>query len=90
LAIFDKIEASYSFPPGQQTEVSRVIKNRRALMHFEMGKLYAARQNHAEAANAFAAALTLRPTLKTRIAIWLLRFAPTVMGAICSRRVEQR
>jgi hypothetical protein len=89
LAIFDKIEASYSFPPDQQTEVGRVIKNRRALLHFEMGKLYAARRNHAEAASAFATAHTLSPTLKTRIAVWLIRFAPKSMGAICSRRLEQ-
>jgi glycosyltransferase involved in cell wall biosynthesis len=89
LAIFDKIEQSYHLSEDARAEVGNVIRSRRALLQFEIGKLYAARRDYTQAVVAFKAARELRPTVKTLVAIWLVRLAPAVMGAICARRTEQ-
>jgi len=89
LAIFDKIEQNYDLPEEARAKVGNVIRNRRALLQFEMGKLYAARRDYTQAVAAFKAARILRPTVKTLVAIWLFRLAPAVMGAICARRAER-
>ena len=86
LKIFDKIEQSYNLAPEQRTKTETVIRNRRALLQFEMGKLYAARGDVSESRNAFTNAHHLRPSLKARAALSLTRFAPALMRAICARR----
>src|SRR5258706_4760157 len=39
LHVFDKIEQSYDFTPAERVEVTGVIRNRRALLEYELGKL---------------------------------------------------
>jgi glycosyltransferase involved in cell wall biosynthesis len=87
LKIFDKIEESYELAPEERAVTARVIRNRRALLYFEMGKLYAASGELEQSNASFRRAHDLKPTAKTRIALWLIRNAPNPMKAICRRRV---
>ena len=87
LRIFDKIEQSYDLSPQERAEVLAVITNRRALLEFELGKLYAARGDGRQARESFVRADRLRPTWKTRTALWLNRLTPGLLQSICSRRV---
>ena len=87
LRVFDKIEQSYALPPAERDEVSLVIKNRRALLEFEMGKHHAARGDFKQARESFEESNRLRPASKKQIALWLTSFAPRVMQAICASRI---
>jgi glycosyltransferase involved in cell wall biosynthesis len=89
LRIFDKIEQSYDLSPPQRTEVAEIIRKRRALLQFELGKLYAARGEFNHAHESFAEANGLQPTLKGRVALSLIRLAPQAVRAICARRYPQ-
>jgi glycosyltransferase involved in cell wall biosynthesis len=86
LWIFDKIEQSYEFTPAQRAEVATVIRNRRALLQYELGKLYLLPSDFARARKAFATSNRLRPSLKTKGALWLARLAPSLMRALYARR----
>lgn len=87
LRVFDKIEQSYDLSPSQRAEVSAVIKNRRALLKFELGKLHAARGDVDQARESFEEANRLRPTWKTQTALFLNKLAPGFLEAICRRRM---
>ena len=87
LRVFDKIEQSYDLSPSQRDEVSLVIKNRRALLEFEMGKHHAARGDFKQARDSFEESNRLRPGSKKQIALWLTSLAPRAMQAICARRI---
>lgn len=87
LRVFDKIEQSYDLSPAERDEVSLVIKNRRALLEFEMGKHHAARGDLKQARDSFQRSNRLRPGVKKQIALWLTSFAPRAMQAICARRI---
>jgi GT2 family glycosyltransferase len=89
LRIFDKIETAYDLSPQQRTEVAEIIRKRRALLQFELGKLYAARAEFNQAQESLVEANRLQPTLKGRVALSLIRFAPQVVRAICARRYPQ-
>ena len=86
LNIFDKIERAYPLSGAERRATESIIRNRRALLQFEIGKLYAARGDFAPARQAFAAAHGLRSGLKTRVALSLTWLAPAIMKAICARR----
>lgn len=87
LRVFDKIEQSYDLSPALREAVSRVIKNRRALLKFELGKLHAARGDVDEARESFEEANRLRPTWKTQTVLFMNKLAPGFLRAICRRRV---
>jgi glycosyltransferase involved in cell wall biosynthesis len=89
LRIFDKIETAYDLSPQQRTEVAEIIRKRRALLEFELGKLYAASGNFHRAQESFVEANRLQPTLKGRVALSLIRLAPQAVRAICARRYPQ-
>jgi len=89
LAVFDKIEQRYELSPEERARAAEIICRRRALLQFELGKLYSARGDFAAAHAAFAEANRLEPTLKRRIAPFLTRLAPRTMRAICARRYHQ-
>jgi len=89
LRIFDKIETAYDLSPQQRTEVAEIIRKRRALLQFELGKLYAARAEFNQAQESLVEANRLQPTLKGRVALSLIRFAPQAVRAICARRYPQ-
>ena len=87
LRVFDKIEKDYDLSATNREEVLSVIRDRRALLHFELGKLCAARGDFEKARDSFAESRRLRPALKKSAAIWLMRSAPRLMQSICARRV---
>jgi glycosyltransferase involved in cell wall biosynthesis len=87
LRVFDKIENSYDFSTTEREEVLHVIRDRRALLHLELGKLYAARGDFERARDSFAESRRLKPALKKSAAAWLMRSAPRLMQSICARRV---
>src|ERR1041385_3623857 len=86
LRIFDKIEQSYDLSPEQRNAVAEVIRGRRALLQFELGKMHAARGEFSQSEESFADAHRLQPTLKGRVALSLVRFAPRALRTICARR----
>jgi len=87
LRVFDKIEQSYDLSPQERGKTIEVIRNRRALLEFELGKLHAAQGDEVQSRESFVRADHLRRTWKTRVALWLNRVSPNLMKAICSRRV---
>ncbi len=87
LRVFDKIESSYALADEERPHVLAVIKNRRALLEFELGKLYAASGDLVSARESFATADRFRPTWKTRFALRLERIAPGLLRFICRQRV---
>jgi glycosyltransferase involved in cell wall biosynthesis len=90
LTVFDKIEQRYELSTDQRTQVTEIIRKRRALLQFELGKLYSARGDFEQAHESFSAAKRLEPTLKRGIALFLVRLVPRIMHAICSRRYQQQ
>ena len=89
LRIFDKIEQSYDLSAAQRNKVAEIIRKRRALLQFELGKLYAARGEFNQAQEAFGEAHRLQPTLKGQAARLLVQLAPRAVRAICARRYPQ-
>ena len=87
LRVFDKIEQSYDLSPSEREKVLVVIRNRRALLNFELGKLHAAEGNLKLACESFEEAHRLRSTWKTKTAVLLSQLAPRLLQAICLRRV---
>ena len=87
LRVFDKIEQSYDLSPQELGKTTEIIRNRRALLEFELGKLHAAQGDEVQSRESFARADHLRRTWKTRVALWLNRVSPGLLKAICSRRV---
>jgi GT2 family glycosyltransferase len=86
LLIFEKVEQSYGLTPEERAEVEPVIRNRTALVQYELGKLYLLPGDFARARKAFAISNSLRPSIKTRGALWFARLAPTLMRALYARR----
>src|SRR6266481_2408694 len=87
LRVFDKIEQSYDFTPAERIEVSAVIKSRRALLEYELGKLYLVPGDFARARQSFANANKLRRSWKARLALCLTRIAPGLLRGLYLRRV---
>ncbi len=86
LLIFEKVEQSYGLTPEEREEVEPVIRNRTALVQYELGKLYLLPGDFTRARAAFAKSNSLRPSLKTRGALWFARLAPNLMRALYARR----
>jgi len=86
LRIFEKVRESYGLTPAERADVEPVIRTRSALVHYEMGKLYLLPGDYPRARNAFAKSNSLRPTVKTRGALWFARLAPWLMRALYARR----
>lgn len=87
LRVFDKIEHSYDLPRGEREEVLEVLRNRRALLEFELGKIHSARGDFAQARESFTRADHWRGSWKTKTALWLNRVVPGVLRSICLRRI---
>ena len=88
LRVFDKIEQSYEFTPAERVEVSAVINRRRALLEYELGKLYLVPGDFAAARQSFANANNLRRSWKPRLALWLTRIAPGLLRGLYLRRAQ--
>ncbi len=89
LRVFDKIEQSYDFTPAERLEVTAVIRSRRALLAYELGKLYLAPGDFARARESFANANSLQRSWKPRLALWLTRIAPGLFRNLYLSRVRR-
>jgi glycosyltransferase involved in cell wall biosynthesis len=88
LRVLEKVEHSYDLPPAERAEVVSVIERRRAVLEFELGKLYLARGEFTQARESFAKANQLRRSLRTRVAAWSSRMAPRLMKTLYMRRLR--
>jgi glycosyltransferase involved in cell wall biosynthesis len=86
LRVFDKIEQSYDFTPAERLEVAAVIRSRRALLEYELGKLYLAPRDFKRARESFAHANRLQRSWKPRLALWLTKIAPGLFRSLYLRR----
>ena len=87
--VFDKIEQSYSFTPAERAEVTSVIRKRRSLLEFELGKLYLLAGEFDRARESFTRAISVERNWKPRLALWLTRLAPRLLRAVYMRRTER-
>jgi glycosyltransferase involved in cell wall biosynthesis len=88
LRVFDKIEQSYDLSPEEREQVLAVIRDRRALLEYELGKLYLLPGDFARAREAFAKANSLRRSWKTQGALWFARLAPRLMKDLYLQRTK--
>jgi glycosyltransferase involved in cell wall biosynthesis len=88
LRVFDKIEQSYDFTPVERLEVTAVIRSRRALLEYELGKLYLGPGDFARARESFVNANSLQRSWKPRLALWLTRIAPGLLRTLYLRRAQ--
>jgi len=86
LRVFDKIEQSYDFTPAERREVAAVIRTRRALLEYELGKLYLVPRDFARARESFVNANNLQRGWKPRLALWLTRIAPGLLRSLYVQR----
>jgi tetratricopeptide (TPR) repeat protein len=89
LRVYDKIENSFDLTPDERAEVSEVIANRRAILEFELGKLYLEQGDKKRARESFEKANRLRPSIKTQLALLLSRFAPQLLRSLQLRRARK-
>lgn len=88
LRVYDKIEKDYVLTSEERPAVLKAIKKRRALLEFELGKLYLEQDDLAKSHAAFSKANSLRRGWKMRLAFLLSRYAPTLMRAIYLRHTR--
>jgi len=88
LRVLEKVEHEYDLAPAKRAEVVSVIERRRAVLEFELGKLYLARGEFARARESFGKANQLRRNLRTRMAVWSSRIAPRLMQTLYVRRLR--
>ena len=88
LRVLDKVERSYDLSPTERAEVVSVIERRRAVLEFELGKLYLAQGEFSRARESFGKANSLRRSVRTRVAVWSSRIAPRLMQALYVRRLR--
>jgi GT2 family glycosyltransferase len=88
LRVLDKIEQSYKLTAAERAEVSPLIRDRRATLQFELGKLLLAQGKVERARAAFASASNLRRSWKMMAALWFSRLAPGRMQALYLRRMQ--
>ena len=89
LRVYDKIESSFDFTPEERSAVLRAIEGRRALLEFELGKLYLERGDFEKSRAAFSKAKSLRRSWKTVVAVLLSRWSPGFMRNIYLRRLRR-
>ena len=87
LRIYEKIERSYGFTPSEREQFLPVIRERRALLEFELGKVYLARGQFKQACESFAQANQEQKTAKRHAVLWMTRLFPGVMQKLCLRRM---
>src|SRR6266550_8934746 len=77
LRVLDKIESSFDLAPEERSAVLGAIEGRRALLEFELGKLYLEQGDFEKSRTAFSKANGLRRSWKTVITVLLSRFTPS-------------
>ena len=82
LRVYDKIESSFDFTPEERPAVLRAIEDRRALLEFELGKLYLEQGDFEKSRAAFSKANSLRRSWQTVIAVLLSRITPGFLQSL--------
>lgn len=90
LRIHDKIESSFNLTPEERPAVLRAIKGRRALLEFELGKLYLEQGDFQKSRAAFSKADSVQRSWKTVVAVLLSRWAPAFMRGLHLRRLRRK
>jgi glycosyltransferase involved in cell wall biosynthesis len=88
LRVLEKVERLYDLSPAERPEVVSVIERRRAVLEFELGKLYLARGEFTSARESFGKANQLRRSLRTWVAVWSSSIAPRLMQTLYLRRLR--
>jgi glycosyltransferase involved in cell wall biosynthesis len=88
LRVLEKVESGYDLLPAERAKVVSVIERRRAILEFELGKLYLARGEFSHARESFEKANRLRRSPRTRMAVWSSRMAPRLMQALYVLRLR--
>lgn len=86
LRVFDKIEQSYPLTPTERAAVSPVIRNRRALLEYELGKLHLLPGDFERARESFSRAINFGGGWKPQAALWLTQFAPRLLQSVYRHR----
>lgn len=89
LRVFDKVESSLDLTPEERPAILRAIERRRALLEFELGKLYLEEGDFEKSRAAFSKADSWRRSWKTAVAVLLSRWSPGFMRAIHLRRLRR-
>jgi glycosyltransferase involved in cell wall biosynthesis len=87
LRVLEKVERSYDLSPAERPEVVSVIARRRAILEFELGKLYLARGEFIHARESFGKANRSGRSWKTRAALGFFRLAPRLMQSLYQHRI---
>jgi len=82
LRVYDKIENSFDLTAEERPAVLRAIEGRRALLEFELGKLYLEHGDFEKSRAAFSKANGLRRSWKTVVAVSLSRIAPRFLQSV--------
>jgi glycosyltransferase involved in cell wall biosynthesis len=89
LRVYDKIESSFDLTPEERPAVLRAIETRRALLEFELGKLYLEKKDFEKSRELFSKANSRRRSWKTVVAKLLSLWSPGFMRAIHLRRLRR-
>ncbi len=87
LRVLEKVEREYDLSPAERPEVVSVIKRRRAVLEFELGKLYLAQGEFARARESFGKANQQGRSWKTQAALGFSRLAPRLMQSLYQHRI---
>ncbi len=87
LRAYDRVERWHDLLAAEREEVSVIIRERRALLEFELGKLHLVAGDFAAARESFARANELNRSWKMQTALALSNLAPGLMKAIYLRRL---
>ena len=87
LRVLEKVERSYDLSPAERPEIVSVIERRRAVLEFELGKLYLARGEFTRARESFGKANQSGRSWKTQVALGFSRLAPRLMQSLYQHRI---
>ncbi len=87
LRVLEKVEGSYDLSIVERPEVVSIIEQRRAVLEFELGKLYLARGEFVAARESFGKANQFSRSWKTQAAVRFSRLAPRFMQSLYQRRI---
>src|SRR5258707_12810480 len=85
--VLEKVELEYDLSRAERPEVVSLIKRRRAVLEFELGKLYLAQGEFARARESFGKADQQGRSWKTQAALGFSRLAPRLMQSLYQHRI---
>jgi len=86
LRAYDRVEAVFSGSAEESAALLSVLKSRRAILEFELGKLYLTNGDFARACEAFDRANSWQARWKTKFLMWFTRLAPELTQSLYLRR----